>query len=97
MTDLESHQTEHAHAPSHLSPDTVRRTIASDRFNAGHISACSVTDPYLDFIEQTLKQYPSLPATRLHQMLLTLGYAQRLAHAAAQQARSFLPPLDSAS
>lgn len=59
-----------------LHPDAVRRAIDSERFNAGR-PVClrqRITDPYLEFIEQTLKQYPSLRATRLHQMLLSRGY-----------------------
>src|SRR5262245_3484140 len=59
-----------------IHPDTVRRAISSDSFNAGRSLSlrARITDQYLEFIEQTLKQYPGLRATRLHQMLQQRGY-----------------------
>ncbi|MGH9847239.1 MAG: IS21 family transposase, partial [Blastocatellia bacterium] len=59
-----------------LHPDTVRGAIESHRFNPNRAS-CSrtaLTDPYLDFIRDTLRQYPRLRATRLFQMLHQRGY-----------------------
>jgi transposase len=59
-----------------LHPDTVRGAIESHRFNLKRV-ACSratLTDPYLDFLTQTLQQYPRLRATRLYEMLRRRGY-----------------------
>lgn len=59
-----------------LHHDTVRAAIESHRFNLHQVSSprASLTDPYLDFIEQTLKQYPRLRATRFYEMLRARGY-----------------------
>jgi transposase len=59
-----------------LHPDTVRGAIESHRFNLKRV-ACSratLADPYLEFITQTLEQYPRLRATRLYEMLRQRGY-----------------------
>lgn len=55
-------------------PDTVRNAIGSHRFNQTSFFRATLADPYLDFIRQTLDQYPRLCATRLHQMLSQRGY-----------------------
>jgi transposase len=59
-----------------LHPDTVRGAIESHRFNLKRALSprAALTDPFLDFIEQTLKQYPRLRATRLYEMLRARGY-----------------------
>ncbi|MGH9836050.1 MAG: IS21 family transposase [Blastocatellia bacterium] len=59
-----------------LHPDTVRGAIESHRFNLKRVACAraALTDPYLDFITQTLKQYPRLRATRLYEMLRQRGY-----------------------
>jgi transposase len=59
-----------------LHPDTVRNAIESHRFNLNRASAsrATLTDPYLEFIRDTLRQYPRLRATRLYQMLHQRGY-----------------------
>jgi transposase len=59
-----------------LHPDTVRGAIESYRFNLKRaaVMRASLTDPYLDFIQETLKQYPRLRATRLYEMLRARGY-----------------------
>jgi len=60
-----------------LHPDTVRNAIESHRFNLGRVACAraTLTDPYLDFITQTLTQYPRLRSTRLYEMLRQRGYA----------------------
>jgi transposase len=59
-----------------LHPETVRNAIESHRFNLNRASAsrAALTDPYLEFIRDTLRQYPRLRATRLYQMLHQRGY-----------------------
>lgn len=54
--------------------ETVRQALASDRFNRYKIEKPRLTDPYLDFIRETLERYPRLRATRLYEMLRTRGY-----------------------
>ena len=61
-------------AQLHLHPETVQRAIESHRFNQGRCLRARLTDPYLDFIRQTLEQYPRLRATRLYEMLKGRGY-----------------------
>src|SRR5262249_34584567 len=46
-----------------LHPDTVKRALETERFRSCQ-SKLLPTDPFLDFIEQTLKQHPRLRATR---------------------------------
>ena len=58
-----------------LHHDTVRAALQTEGFNrARRERANTRTDPYLDFIRQTLKQYPRLRATRIFQMIQTRGY-----------------------
>jgi len=57
-----------------LHPDTVRGAIESHRFCRGPALRPKATDLYLDFIRETLKQYPRLRATRLYEMLRSRGY-----------------------
>ena len=57
-----------------LHPDTVRRALETERFRRGPSDRNRLTDPYLDFLRQTLQQYPRLRATRLFQMLQARGY-----------------------
>jgi transposase len=56
-----------------LHPDTVKGALQTERFNSWRPKP-SQTDVYLDFIRQTLEQYPRLRATRLYQMLVERGY-----------------------
>jgi len=56
-----------------LHPDTVKRAVQTERFKSRSPKRL-VTDPYLEFIQQTLKQYPRLTATRLFQMVQARGY-----------------------
>ncbi|MBI3302920.1 MAG: IS21 family transposase [Deltaproteobacteria bacterium] len=54
--------------------ETVRQALATDRFNRYKVERARLTDPYLDFIRETLARYPRLRATRLYEMLRTRGY-----------------------
>lgn len=54
--------------------DTVRAAIESPQFHRGRPNRTTLTAPYLDFINDTLRQYPDLRATRLFEMLRTRGY-----------------------
>lgn len=56
-----------------LHADTVKRAVGTERFKS-RVSKRLVTDPFLDFIQQTLKQYPRLRATRLFEMVKARGY-----------------------
>src|SRR5208283_951009 len=62
-------------AELHLHPDTVRAALDTDRFRSQPRLRDRLTDPYLDFLRQTLQQYPRLRATRLFQMVCLRGYA----------------------
>ncbi len=55
-------------------PDAVRHAIESERFHRGPALRPSLTDPYLEFVRQTLDQHPRLRATRLYQMIRERGY-----------------------
>src|SRR5262249_2009794 len=58
-----------------LHHDTVRAAIGSASFNpARRELAGQLTHPYLNFIRQTLKEYPRLRATRIFQMIRERGY-----------------------
>src|SRR5436190_2498206 len=58
-----------------LHHDTVRAAIGADSFNrARREQANQLTAPYVEFIRQTLKQYPRLRATRIFQMIRARGY-----------------------
>jgi transposase len=55
-------------------PDAVRNAIESDRFRRTQSIRPSVTDPYMEFVRQTLSQHPRLRATRIYQMIHERGY-----------------------
>ena len=57
-----------------LHPDTVRRALETSRFRSQPRLRAQLTDPYLDFLRQTLQQYPRLRATRLIQMIVPRGF-----------------------
>ena len=58
-----------------LHHDTVRAAIGSDVFNrAKRERRHQLTSPYLEFIRQTLDEYPRLRATRIFQMIRARGY-----------------------
>ena len=55
--------------------ETVTRALETDRFNRTRKHRSSqLIDPYLEFIRQTLHQYPRLRATRIDQMIRPRGY-----------------------
>jgi transposase len=58
-----------------LHPQTVKHALESHRFNRFPQMRPSLTDPYADFIRQTLQQYPDLRATRLYEMVRSRGYS----------------------
>jgi transposase len=55
-------------------PDAVRNAIESDRFNRTQSLRPCITDPYMEFVRQTLSQHPRLRATRIYQMIQERGY-----------------------
>ena len=55
-------------------PDTVRGAIESERFQSSQPLRPSLTDPYIEFVRQTLDQHPGLRATRIYQMIHDRGY-----------------------
>jgi len=57
-----------------LHHETVSRAIEVDRFVSRGRHVPSRLDPYLDFIAETLEQYPRLRATRVHEMITGRGY-----------------------
>ena len=57
-----------------IHPDAVRHAIESDHFHSGQALRPSITDPYLEFVRQTLDQHPRLRATRIYQMIHERGY-----------------------
>lgn len=57
-----------------LHPDTIRDAVEADRFSKTRTRRPSLTDPYLEFIRETLQRYPRLRATRIFQMIQDRGY-----------------------
>jgi transposase len=58
-----------------IHPDTVRRAVGTDRFNRPRLERASpLTDPYVEFIRQTLETYPRLRASRIFEMIRPRGY-----------------------
>lgn len=57
-----------------IHPDTVRHAIESEHFHRSYPLRPSITDPYLEFVRQTLNQHPQLRATRIYQMIRERGY-----------------------
>jgi transposase len=56
-------------------PDAVRHAIESDHFNRVRPLRSAITDPYIEFVRQTLEQHPRLRATRIYQMIRDRGYS----------------------
>ncbi len=55
--------------------DAVRAALDTEGFNRTRREQSDrLADPYLDFIRQTLQQYPRLRATRIFQMIQQRGY-----------------------
>ncbi|SRR5712692_8110408 len=65
-------------AALNLHPSTVRAALETERFRSRPRLRDRLTDPYLDFLRQTLQQYPRLRATRLFEMIRPRGYAGSL-------------------
>jgi transposase len=57
-----------------LHPDTVRRALETDRFVRPSRPRPSQLDPFRAFLQDTLRRYPRLRATRLFVMLRERGY-----------------------
>lgn len=56
-------------------PDTVKRAIGAERFNAPRtIARQMITDPFVPYIREILERYPRLRATRLYEMVRARGY-----------------------
>ena len=55
-------------------PDAVRNAVETDRFHRTQPMLPCITDPYMEFVRQTLDQHPRLRATRIHQMIRERGY-----------------------
>lgn len=54
--------------------ETVTKAIESHRFGYKEVSRPSSLDSYIDFIKETLQEYPKIRSTRLLQMLQSRGY-----------------------
>jgi len=58
-----------------LHRDTVKAALETDRFNRSRQNrAQRKTDPYVEFIQETLSHYPRLRSTRIFQMIRARGY-----------------------
>jgi transposase len=57
-----------------IHPDAVRHALQTDSFHQEQALRPCITDPYLEFIRETLKNYPQLRATRILQMVRDRGY-----------------------
>ena len=57
-----------------LHPDTVRHALDTEQFNRDKALRPLVTDAYVEFIRQTLQNYPRLRATRIYHMIRDRGY-----------------------
>ncbi len=53
---------------------TVRRVLHDRGVPAAPSTRQSIVDPYIPFIEETLRAYPTLPSSRLHVMVAERGY-----------------------
>ncbi len=53
---------------------TVRRVLHTRGVTAPPRDRPSMVDPYLPFIHDTLAKYPTLPASRVHRMVVERGY-----------------------
>ena len=59
---------------------TVRRVLYRQGVDVETTCRPSMVDPYLPFIAETLEKYPSLPASRMHTMVVERGYAGSESH-----------------
>jgi transposase len=58
----------------HRHPEAIVRAIGTDSFVKKGRPASSKLDAYLGFIEETLKKYPRLRATRIYEMIVSRGF-----------------------
>jgi transposase len=58
-----------------IHPDAVRHALELNRCPHSRPLRPSITDPYLEFLRETLEQHPRLRATRLYQMIRERGYS----------------------
>lgn len=61
-----------------IHPDAVRHAVDSEQFNRTKALRPCLTDPYVEFIRQTLESHPRLRATRIYHMVRDRGYAGSL-------------------
>ena len=54
--------------------DAVRHALQTDSFHREQALRPCITDPYVEFVRETLKNYPQLRATRIFQMVRDRGY-----------------------
>jgi transposase len=54
--------------------DAIRRAINAESFNRKAREVRRLIDPYVEFVEGTLRDYPRLRATRIYEMLVSRGY-----------------------
>jgi transposase len=59
---------------------TVRRVLESQGIQARQDARPSISDPFLPFMQETLKEWPDLPASRLYAMAVERGYTGKPAH-----------------
>ena len=65
----------------HVHRDTVRRVLRERQVvPPGTPLRASLVDPYRSFIRETLEKYPTLTASRLHDMVCERGYAGQASH-----------------
>ena len=55
-------------------PDAVRHALQTDSFHQEQVLRPCITDPYVEFVREALKNYPQLRATRIFQMVRDRGY-----------------------
>lgn len=55
-------------------PDAIKRAVNADSFKRKARILPRKIGPYIDFIEETLKQYPTLRATRIYEMIVSRGF-----------------------
>lgn len=55
-------------------PDAIKRAVGVESFHRKERTVARKVDPYLDFIESILKEYPKLRATRIYEMIVPRGY-----------------------
>ena len=55
-------------------PDAIKRAVNVESFQRKGRTVARKIDPYLEFIESILKEYPRLRATRIYEMIVPRGY-----------------------